>query len=270
MSDPSADTGFSGRRARSFARITAYTLLVLFLISAVAAFLPPPFGRPDRLFPVLGELLAERSTLPLLGLILLFAGLVGGVARAVWEARLAALIRPLLRLAALLYLLTAVALFAVAGQMQSQGVAQLNAQVQANLKEVAALRSQVTAASDADGLRRLLAAQQPFRPMLSDPSSPLSDPTAPLPRQRQAALGLLDRAEANLRLAALRRRADAGGTLQKETLRLVLTALVYVVFYGLASVLWPRSLGSLLERARATRASHALADDEPEGDGAAG
>lgn len=262
MIDPSAGSGFSGRRTRSFARITAYTLLVLFAISALAAFLPPPFGRPERLFPVLGELLAERSTLPLLALVLLFAGFGGGTAPAVWEARLAALIRPLLRLVALLYLLTAVALFAVAGQIQSQGSAELNGQINANLKGINELRSQFRAAPDAGALRRLLEAQAPFRAVLADPGSPLADPGAPLPQQRQAALQLLDRAEANLRSDDLRRRADASGTLQKESLRLTLTALTYAVFYLLASALWPRSLAPLLERARAAKASHALADQE--------
>lgn len=266
MTDPFTGTGFSGRRARSFARLTAYTLLSLFLISAVAAFLPPPFGRPDRLFPVLGELLAERSTLPLLALILLFAGFGGEAAPAVWEARLAALIRPLLRLAALLYLLTAVALFAVAGQIQSQGSAQLSGQTNANLKGIAELRSQFRAAADIGALRRLLEAQPPFRAVLADPTSPLADAGAPLPQQRQAALQLLDRAEANLRSDDLRRRADAGGTLQKENLRLTLTALVYGAFYLLASAFWPRSLAPLLERARAAEASHAVADEEAAGE----
>lgn len=262
MSDPSSAIGFSNRRARSFARLTAYALLSLFLISAVAAFLPPPFRQPERLFPVLGELLAERSTLPLLALILLFLGFGGRAAPAVWEARLAALLRPLLRLAALLYLITGLALFAVVGQIRSLSGAQISAPFDANLRAIAALRSQVRAAADGGSLRRLLEAQPPFRPLLSDPTSPLAAADAPVDRQRRAALQLLERAEANLRSDDLRRRADADGILLKENLRLSLTALVYAVFYLLASALWPRQLASLLQRARSARAAQAQDDDE--------
>ncbi|MFY8148232.1 MAG: hypothetical protein ACOVNL_03320 [Prochlorococcaceae cyanobacterium] len=262
MTDPLAASGFSPRRTRSFARLTAYTLLSLFLISALAAFLPPPFGRPERLFPVLGELLAERSPLPLLALILLFAGFGGDTAPALWEARLVPLLRPLLRFCALLYLLTAVALVAVTGQLQGRGSAQLSGQLDAALNGIAAFRSQVRAAPDTATLRQQLEAQPPLRAMLADPSSALADAGAPLLKQRQAALQLLDRVEANLRADNLRQRADAGGTLQKESLRLVLTALVYAGFYLLASALWPRSAGPLLDRARAGKASTLLAHDE--------
>ncbi len=262
MNPSLTEPGFSGRRTRSFARLTGYTLLALFLISAVAAFLPPPFARPDRLFTVLGEVLAERSTLPVLALLLLYGGFSGATAAPVWELRLAALLRPVLRLVALLYLLVAIAVVGVAGQLQFQGVAQIDGQLQANLGGLSALRQQVRVSADPRQLRRLLEQQAPLRAGLSEAGSPLADPQAPLEAQRARALQLLDRIEANLRSDDLRRRADAGGLLFKEQLRLVLTSLLLALFYLLSSVLWPHSLGPTIERARAAQASHALADEE--------
>ncbi|MFS6828118.1 hypothetical protein [Cyanobium sp. ATX-6F1] len=171
MTDPSASAGFSGRRGRTFARVTAYTLLALFLVSAVPAALPFALAQPERLFGSLREIL-ERSTLPVVALVVLYAGLSGEAAPSLWEARLAIWLRPLLRLVALLYLLTAVAIVAVAGEVQSQGLAQFKGQLQANLTGLAELRQQFNAAPDATVLRRLLEQQPPSAPFWPIPAPP--------------------------------------------------------------------------------------------------
>lgn len=53
--------------------------------------------------------------------------------------------------------------------------------------------------------------------------------------------------------------ADPGAPLElqqarSERLRLILTALIDAAFHGVAWLLWPRSLGPLLERVRQARA----------------
>ncbi|MGB7565613.1 MAG: HpsJ family protein [Prochlorococcaceae cyanobacterium] len=261
MTDPTTDLAFSPGRARSFARLTAYTMLGLFVVSAIPALLPLAFAQPERLFGSLRELL-ERSTLPLVALILLFAGFGGAALPAGWEVRLATWLRPLLRLVALLYLITAVAIVAVADEIQSQGVAQLKGQLQTSLTALKGFRQQVQTAPDGPSLRRLLAQQPPLRPSLSDPSSPLASPVASVEQQRAAAAQLLDRVEANFKAEDLRRRSDAAGNLLKENLRLAATAAIYTIFYLLASLLWPARLGAWIERGRLLRAERAFAEAE--------
>ncbi|MCP9849807.1 hypothetical protein [Cyanobium sp. Morenito 9A2] len=261
MTDPTTDQAFSTGRARSFARLTAYTLLGLFAVSVIPALLPFAFNQPERLFGSLRELL-ERSTLPLVALILLFAGFGGGALPAAWEVWLATVLGPLLRLVALLYLLTAVSIVAVAGEIQSQGLAQLKGQLQSTLSGLGAFRQQLRVAPDAPSLRRLLDQQPVLRPSLSNPSSPLASPSASLKDQRAAATQLLDRVEANLRSEDLRRRSDAAGNLLKENLRLAATATVYAGFYLLASLFWPARLGPWVERGRRLRAERSRAEAE--------
>lgn len=108
----------------------------------------------------------------MVALVVLYAGLSGEAAPSLWEARLAIWLRPLLRLVALLYLLTAVAIVAVAGEVQSQGLAQFKGQLQANLTGLAELRQQFNAAPDATVLRRLLEQQPPSAPFWPIPAPP--------------------------------------------------------------------------------------------------
>lgn len=84
MTSRSGSGGFSSRRARSFSRMSAYTLLALLLVSLPIAFLPFPAGDPARLLAVLRELL-ERSTLSVVGTALLFTGLEAPALPALWE-----------------------------------------------------------------------------------------------------------------------------------------------------------------------------------------
>lgn len=258
MSDTTRSGGFSDRRSRGFSRIGAYILFLLFLVSLAPAFLPFPAADPARLLASLRELL-ERSTLPLVGLIFLYQGFSAPALPALWECRLARLLRPLSGLAALLYLLSSVALVGIAHRIQADGLRQLDQQREANRGALTLLRSQIRATASSTELRQLLEQQPLFRAVLGTNESPLADLSAPLPAQRGRADALLDRVEANVRADDLRRRADAAGNLLKEQVRLVLTALIYAVFHALAWLIWPRSLATLLDQVRQARAD-ALAE----------
>ncbi len=245
------DLDFTGRRARTLARLCAYTLLVIFLISLLVAVLPLPLANPQRALALVTELL-ERSTVPLVAVLFLFFGLADDALPGIWECRLALAIRPLLRLAALLYLLSAIAVFSTSQRLESVGVSNLKTQLQASLTGLSQLRTQVEQAPDPDTLRRLVA-QQPGLVQAMTEGGVTLDGDASIARQRAVAAELLERAEANLRNQGLQRRADASGNLTRQALRLSFTAIVYAVFYLLAAMIWPRSVAATVEKVLESR-----------------
>ncbi len=240
---------FSARRARTLARLCAYALLATFLLTVAGGALPLPLGDAQRAFSLLAELIAN-STVPVVALFLLFHGLGGKGLPALWEWRLLRLVRPLLRLAALLYLLTALALAGVTLQVERDGVSRLDAEMQSGMAGLQRLRQAVQAAPDAAALQQLLASQPGLLEALDSP-----DATPSLAERRRQAALLLDRAAANLRQQSTRRRADASGSLIRQALRLGLSALVYALFHLAASLLWPRSLLDTRERILQARAA---------------
>jgi hypothetical protein len=268
---------FSARRARTLARLSAYVLLATFALTLLGGWLPVPLGDGQHVFALLTELIAN-STVPVVAIFLLFHGLGGRGLPALWEWRLLRLVRPLLRLAAVLYLLTALALVGVVMHVESSGVARLDAELQGGVAGLQRLRQGVQTAQDAAALQQLLASQPGLLQALDaarlprEGDRPPADDagTAPLSERRRQALLLLDRAEANLRVEATRRRADASGNLARQATRLGLSALVYAAFHLLASLLWPRSLLDTRERILEARAARQAEEDEerepPEGD----
>jgi hypothetical protein len=90
--------GFGFTRLQMLCRLSAYTLLIEFQISALGAVLPIRF-QSERLLTDLGTIL-DLSSLPLLALPLLFGGLAGFARPAPWEWGLARLLRQILLLAA--------------------------------------------------------------------------------------------------------------------------------------------------------------------------
>lgn len=257
---------FSARRAGTLARLSAYTLLVTFLITLVGGLLPLPLGDSQRLFSLLTELIAN-STVPVVALFLLFYGLAGEGLPAHWEWRLLCAVRPLLQLAALLYLLTALALVGVFLQVESTATAHHDAELRSGLAELKRLRQALQASSDATALQQLLASQPGLLQAVdaSQLGGRVQPSAAPAPsvaeRRRQAAL-LLDRAEASLRTQVTRRRADASGNLTRQVLRLGLSALVYALFHLVSSLLWPRSLLHTRESILEARAARLAMEEE--------
>lgn len=257
---------FSPRRARTLARLSAYSLLATFLLTLAGGWLPVPLGDDQRVFSLLAELIAN-STVPVVGLFLLFYGLSGKGLPALWEWGLLRLLRPLLQLAALLYLLTALALVGVVLRVESAGAARLDAELQNGLAGLERLRQAVQSAPDAAALQQLLASQPGLLEALDvglpagDGSAPAAKGTSLADRQRQASQ-LLDRAEASLVSQTTRRQADASGNLNRQALRLGLSALVYALFHLAASLLWPRSLLDTRERILEARAARLAEEDE--------
>ena len=252
---------FTGRRARSLARLGAYTLLVVFLISLVSAAQPPPLDNSDRAMALIGELL-ERSSLPLVALLLLYFGFADEAQPALWEVGLLARwLRPLLRLVALAYLLLAIAVIGLAQRIEATGVGQLTTQVQTSLQTLERLRQGVDQAADPQQLRQLLSTDPALIEAMRQAGVPAGE-AGTLPEQQAQARQLLERAEANLSAASQRRRADASGNLTRQALRLVLLALTYGGFFLLAGFIWPRSVAATLERAIERRDARAREDDD--------
>ena len=197
---------FSRRKVRSLGRLCAYTLLLVFLASVITALLPPPFASPQRMLAVITEVL-ERSTLPAVAVLFLFFGFSGDSLPALWECWLARWLRPLLRLAALLYLLTAVAVVGVGQRLTSDGVASLEGQLRTSIENLGKFRQQVDGETSVERLRALVARQPQILQALQQEGTPL-DQNSPLPELRQQVDRLLTRLEANLQPS------EPGGPLQ--------------------------------------------------------
>ncbi|MEB3319781.1 MAG: hypothetical protein VKI63_02435 [Cyanobium sp.] len=242
---------FSRRRLQALCRLGAYALLVEFLINLLRRFLPLPTSlEPVRLLGLI-DFLLTISSMALLVVVLLFAGLADGVRPARWEWWLARLLRPLLALIAVLYVLLIPPSIVLSHQIRTNGEQALQTQTAQRAGQLKAYRNLLEKAADAPGLRRLIEAQPQMRQALSSPDSPFADPSAPLPQQRQLALRVLDRLEIGLQEATLKQRADAAGQLQLELLRLCGLSLVYGFFFALVSPIWPFRLGPMPEGAGA-------------------
>ncbi len=244
-------TEFSARRLNTVARLSAYSLLMVFVISALAAVVGVRSSDPAQALALITEIL-ERSTLPLVAVLFLYLGFSGDAVPALWECRIALWLRPLLRLAALLYLISAIAVAALTPQIEAARVGALESQVQQSEQGLAALRQGVERVDSAALLRRLLAVQPQL--LRSFESEGGANPDEPLDAQRARATTLLERAETNLRREYQGQRAQLSFGLGRQAVRLALTAFVYALYYLLVAQIWPRSLAATVERIRDLRA----------------
>lgn len=249
---------FSRRRLQALCRLAAYALLVEFLINVLRTVLPIPTSlEPTRLLGLI-DFLLTISSMALLVVVLLFAGLCDGVRPARWEWWSVRLLGPFLALVAVLYVLLMPPTIVLSQQIRAAGDAALRAEDAQRVGQLKAYREVLDKAPDTPALRRLLEAQPQLRQALSSSESPFAEPSAALPRQRQLALRLVDRIEINLQDVSLRRRADASGQLQLQALRLCGLALVYGFFFALVSLIWPRRLGPM------PAASPVVESDQPD------
>lgn len=252
---------FTHRRAATLSRMAAYTFLLIFLVNLVAVLLPPPFLQPERTFAALSELV-ERSSLPLVAVLVLFFGFSGESLPALWECRLARWLRPLLLLAALLYLVTSLAFLGVAQRIAVTGIASTDAQIERASQEFQQLRELLADADDdAEAVQRVLGRQpalaQAVRQQLGDSWERLT------PQQRRQRLEqLLDTSEVTTNRQAQAARAEASGQLRQRTLRFSLTALLYAFFFLAAHLIWPRSLAATRHRVLQAREAR-LAEESP-------
>ncbi|MCP9817874.1 HpsJ family protein [Synechococcus sp. Cruz-9H2] len=251
---------FSHRRVRSLGRLCAYTLVLVFIASTLTALVPLPFADAQRTLAFLNELL-ERSSLPAVAVLFLFFGLSGDALPALWECQLARWLRPLLRLVALLYLITAVAIFGVGQQLSRTGVAALDGQVRTSLDNLRQFRQQVDGEISVERLRGLVARQPQILQALQQEGT-LLDRNSPLPELRQQVDRLLARVETNVRRQSQTARSNAAGQLARQMARLSVMALIYAFYYLGAFLIWPRSLLATVERVRQARQARWAAEVE--------
>ncbi|WP_158218467.1 HpsJ family protein [Synechococcus sp. 1G10] len=249
---------FTSRRGGSLARIAAYTFLLIFLLNLLTIFLPPPFLDPERTFSSLVELV-ERSTLPLVAVLFLFFGLTGEALPALWECRLARLFRPLLLVAALLYLVTTFTVVAAAQRIEATGIANSKAQIERSKGELEQLRNSLLSGSNDAALQRVLSSQPGLAQALQQQGggnwAELS-----MAERRKRVEQLIDTSEVNLARQAMATRANASGKLRRQTLLTGLTAFLYTLFFLSAHLIWPRSLAATRERIFQAREAR-LAED---------
>jgi hypothetical protein len=233
---------------------------LIFLVNLVAILLPPPFLDPERTFRSLIELV-ERSTLPVVAVLFLFLGLTGEALPALWECRLARWFRPLLLVAALLYLVTTLTFVAVAQRIEATGIANSKAQIERSKQELQQLRSSLRSGVDEASLQRVLNSQPALMQALrQQPGGNWAERSTDERRQRLEEL--IDISEVNITRQALTTRANASGKLWKQSMLSGLTALFYGLFFLSAHLIWPRSLAATRERILKTRESRLLEDPE--------
>jgi hypothetical protein len=117
--------------------------------------------------------------------------------------------------------------------------------LQQQLRGLQQLRANINTA-DPDEFRALLQLQPQLREALEQ--SPDST-DAELPAgERDRALLLVERLEANLRRQSQAARSQLSFTASRSSARTVLMAITYALYYLLAAQIWPRSLASTFER----------------------
>lgn len=231
---------FSFRRLQALARLAAYVLLVEFLLNTLLSALPLSL-QPSRWLGLISGLL-DTASLPLLGIILFYGGMASVVRVSRWEWTLARLFRPLLALAAILFLGLVPAVWAIGGAIHADGDSALRQQGQQTMAQVAQFRRQLSAAPDSASLRRLVEAQPLLRQSLTTSDSPFRDASFSFAEQRRRAGVLVDRLSVNISAANQRQRSDAAGDLRKQQLRLSAMALLHSLFFLVAWLIWPSGL----------------------------
>ncbi len=238
---------FTNRRASALARLAAYGLALVFLVSLVAVFLPPPFLNPQRLSNALVELV-ERSTLPLVASALLFWGFSGRARPALWECRAVRVLRPLLLLVALLYLLTTISLGLIGQRLEVEGLAAADLQLRGSQAELQRARSLVGEIPDESTLKAWLGSQPALRQALDQQTG--NDQVPDDAEDIRARINrLLAISEANLQRDAVRAKAEISARVWGRIIRAGLTSLIYAIYFGLVYLLWPRSLLKTVQRA---------------------
>jgi hypothetical protein len=242
---------FDESRSRILARLSSYVLFLIFLVSVLTGLAPSEFGEPGGVFSFLNEIV-ERSPTALWGLFLLYFGFCGDARPAIWECRFAGLVRHFLRLLVLLYLLLALAVLGMGGKVRSRDVDNLSRELQRNTAALTRFRQLVVKAPNTNDLARLVSLQPGLSEALRQQGGGL-DPATPLEGQRIAVFTLLERSKDNLRRQHLRSVATTTANSARVIGRLVVLCLLYALFYGLTSLIWPRSLAGTVAALRLQR-----------------
>lgn len=242
MSEPHATdlqpiSPFTPTRLQTLSRLGAYVLVFEYLVILFFSVLPFS-GDSNRLFAQINAALST-SSLPLIAMVLLFAGFCTGARVARWEWWLGRRLRPLLMLVALLYLLTVPALWWLGHSIQTKGDRQIQQQFATVLDQLRVYSGQVQSATSSPALRRLVEAQPQLRLSLQTSESPFASPAASLAQQQAQTLRLIDRIRANLQAEGRARRSAAASELRKEELRISALALAHSLFFALAALIWP-------------------------------
>lgn len=232
---------FTTSRLQTLARLAAYVLVFEYLVILLFSLLPFS-GDSNRLFAQINAALST-SSLPLIAVVLLFAGFSAGARVARWEWWFGRRLKPVLLLAALLYLLSVPALWWLGRSIQTTGDRQIQQQLEGVLTQLAAYAGEVEGAGSSEALRSLVEAQPQLRLSLQSNESPFVPPGASLAQQQSKTLRLLERIRANLQDEGLQRRSDAAADLRKQELRFSALALAHAVFFALASLIWPSLKG---------------------------
>ena len=256
---------FTSQRLRSLVRLGAYTLLLLFVIHGVSGWLPFPSDQPSVVLARIGELL-ERSTLPLVAVLLLYGGLLGRSLPSLWEWRLARMLKPLLLLVAALYVAAGGLLLPVSHRIETEGVKRLQSELSQARSQLKAYGAAVERSSSAPELQRLLANQPALVRQLRNSGN---DPAQAnnLAAVRQQTLVLVRSQAAQLEREAIRRESQARGELGQQVLRRLLSAAGLALFFLIAGLSWPSRLPEMGRRIALARERRRLEEEEADDPG---
>jgi hypothetical protein len=244
-------SGLPERRGRTLARLAAYSLVVSVVFSLLLQLFPIQIRDPAWAL-ARASLVLDQSPLLVIALVLLYYGIAEDALPALWECRLALLLRQPLRLLPLLYLgLILVIGFAGSG-VEARSVNGLRQQLDQQLRSVTQLRDTVKAQDDVRALLQLVDAQPMLQivPVKEAVESVGTLSELRVGQIRRPLLEHLEQLPSRLQASSLRSIANASGNVVREQLRLGIRAVTYGLFFLLAGIIWPRSMAGTMERVR--------------------
>jgi hypothetical protein len=221
----------SAKKFETLSRAASYCLLLLFFINTVTHFFPFPAANLDRWHFVLTQIV-ERSTLPLVASIFLFAGLRSGSFLSRFELRLIATQKNLALLAALFYLLMAIALLPLATARNSALRSSFDNRLSAVGKSYEQLAGAVQKASSLQELQAVVQAQFPQ----ADAQLPAN---SNLENVKAAFLSNLEGQRLIQRNQLVTELSGLTNSILLDAIRLLASSLVYAIYFLLYFIAFP-------------------------------
>ena len=243
----------STKKFETLSRAASYCLLGLFFINIITQFFPFPAANIDRWNFVLTQII-ERSTLPLVASVFLFAGLRSGSLLPKFELKLISTQKKLALLASLLYLFIAIALLPIASTRNSALRASFDNRLSAVGKPYEQLAGAVQKASSLQELQAVVQAQFPQAAPKFPANSKLENVKATFISNLEGQR-LIQRKQLVTELSGLT------NSILLDSIRLLASSLVYAIYFLLYFIAFPARPGSALQ------AQPGLASDSPGLDG---
>lgn len=224
----------STKKFESLSRFASYSLVILFLINICAQFIPFPAANAERWSFVITQIV-ERSTLPMVASVFLFAGLRSQSLLPKFELKLILLQKRLALLASLLFLFIAISLLPIASARNAVLRASFDNRLSAVAKSYEQLASVVNKASSLQELKAVVKAQFP-QADLKLPS------TSDLQRVKSSFVSNLEAQRLVQRKQLVTELSGLTNSILLDSIRLIGSSLIYAIYFFLYYIAFPSRL----------------------------